>query len=128
MSRFNFVVPNICEDGHDNCQPQGNQVTQFDDFVAREVPRIEASPDFGSNGVIIVTYDEGNSNQGPGTGQFAGGGNVMFAVLSPLAKPGVYGGTFNHYSLLRTLEDGFGITNHLGGAATAAPINTIWQP
>jgi hypothetical protein len=128
VARFNFVVPNICEDGHDNCKPQGNEVKQFDDFVAREVPLIEASPAFGSDGVIIVTFDEGNSNLGPGTGQFAGGGNVVFAVLSPLAKPAVYGGTFNHYSLLRTLEDGFGITNYLGGAATASPINTIWQP
>ena len=128
VARFNFVVPNICEDGHDNCQPQGNQVKQFDDFVAREVPLIEKSPAFGSDGVIIVTYDEGNSNAGPGAGQFAGGGNVLFAVLSPLAKPGIYGGSFNHYSMLRTLEDGFGITNYLGGAASASPINTIWQP
>jgi hypothetical protein len=128
IPRFNFVVPNICEDGHDNCAPQGNEVTQFDDFVARVVPRIESSPAFGSNGVIIVTFDEGNSNRGPGAGQFAGGGNVIFAVISPLAVPGVYGGSFafNHYSLLRTLEDGFGISTHLGGAASASPITSIW--
>jgi len=129
VPRFNFVVPNICEDGHDNCSPQGNEVTQFDDFLAREIPRITSSPAFGSDGVIIVTFDEGNSNLGPGSGQFAGGGNVMFAVLSPLAKPGVYSGgpAYNHYSLLRTLEDGFGIPTHLGGAASASPIDDIWR-
>jgi hypothetical protein len=131
VPRFNFIVPNICEDGHDNCSPQGNEVRQFDDFLSREVPLIESSPAFGSDGVIIVTFDEGNSNLGPGSGQFAGGGNVMFDVLSPLVRPGVYGGTsvaYNHYSLLRTLEDGFGIPIHLGGAATARPISDIWRP
>jgi hypothetical protein len=24
VGRFNFIVPNECEDGHDNCKPQGN--------------------------------------------------------------------------------------------------------
>jgi hypothetical protein len=129
VPQFNYVVPNICEDGHDNCPPVGNRIRQFDDFVAREAPRIESSPAFGSDGVLIVTYDEGNSNQGPGAGKFAGGGNVMFAVNSPLAVPGVYTtGSYNHYSLLRTLEEGYGISTPLGGAAQASSINQIWQP
>ena len=45
----------------------------------------------------------------------------------PLARPGLYGDVFNHYSLLRTLEDGFGITDHPANAATADAINTIWR-
>jgi hypothetical protein len=48
-------------------------------------------------------------------------------VDSPLAVPGVYGGIYNHYILLRTLEDGFGVTAYLGGAASASPINAIWR-
>ena len=31
-----------------------------------------------------------------------------------------------HYSLLRTIEDGFGISDHLGAAALVAPLDTIW--
>jgi hypothetical protein len=34
---------------------------------------------------------------------------------------------YDHYSLLRTLEDGFGISDHLRGAADASPISTIWK-
>jgi hypothetical protein len=128
VGRFNFVVPNECEDGHDNCQPQGNGVAQFDAFLAREVPLIERSPAFGSDGVIIITFDEGTSNRGPASSkQFSGGGNVAFAVLSPLAQPGQYGSVYNHYSLLRTLEDGFGIADHPANAASADAINTIWR-
>jgi hypothetical protein len=42
-------------------------------------------------------------------------------------RPGVYDGSFDHYSFLRTLEDGFGLDAYLGHAAGAAPINTIWK-
>jgi phosphatidylinositol-3-phosphatase len=128
VGRFNFIVPNECEDGHDNCKPQGNGIAQFDAFLAKEVPLIENSPAFGPDGVLIITFDEGTSNQGPGSSkQFSGGGNVAFAVLSPLAQPGSYATTYNHYSFLRTLEDGFGIIDHPANAATASPINTIWK-
>src|SRR2546429_481562 len=82
-------------------------ITQFDDFLAREVPLIEASPAFGSDGVILITFDEGTSNRGLGHGhQFAGGGNVAFLALGPLVKAGLYDATYDHYSFLRTLEDG----------------------
>jgi phosphatidylinositol-3-phosphatase len=128
VARFNLIVPNECEDGHDNCKAQGNGVAQFDTFLANEVPLIESSPAFGPDGVLIITFDEGTSNRGPASSkQFAGGGNVAFAVLSSLAQPGIYGSTYNHYSLLRTLEDGFGITDHPANAGTASAINTIWK-
>jgi phosphatidylinositol-3-phosphatase len=128
VARFNFIVPNECEDGHDNCKPQGNGVAQFDAFLAKEVPIIENSPGFQQNGLLIITFDEGTSNRGPGSSkQFSGGGNVVFAALGPLVQPGIYGNTYNHYSFLRTVEDGFGISEHPAGASTADPINTIWK-
>jgi hypothetical protein len=128
VGQFNYIVPNECEDGHDNCQPQGNGITQFDNFLAKEVPQIMKSPAFGDDGVLIVTYDEGTSNKGPGTSkQFSGGGNVIFAVISKLATPGTYGTSYNHYSFLRTIEDGFGITEHPAHAGDANPINNIWK-
>jgi PKD repeat protein len=39
--------------------------------------------------------------------------------------PGQYGETINHYNVLRTLEDAYGLAP-LGSAATAAPIVDIW--
>ncbi len=124
-ARFNFVVPNECEDGHDNCRPAGNDVTQFDNFLQREVPLIQAGD---PSATIIVTFDEGTSNRGDGNGhQFAGGGNVAFFALGPLVHPGIYDGVFDHFSLLRTLEDGFGISTHLAGAGSASSITAIWN-
>jgi hypothetical protein len=119
VGRFNLVVPNDCEDGHDPCAPVRDGVRQFDDFLAREVPKIEASPAFGADGLIIITYDSGTSAKHP---------QVLFDVLGPQVRHGAYGArSYNHFSFLRTVEDGFGIPQHLGRAAHASPIIGIWR-
>ncbi len=124
---FNLILPNGCDDGEGNCQPINNRYTQFDDFLAREVPKIEASPAFGRNGVIVVVYDEDERAGGlAAKNGFGEGGHVACAILSPLAVPGSYGGTFYHYSLLRTIEDGLGLSGHVGYANDVTAINTIW--
>jgi acid phosphatase len=121
---FNLVVPNECEDGHDNCQPQRNRITQFDAFLRQEVPLIRAA-DPGA--LILITFDEGTSNKGPAySKQFAGGGNVAFLALGPNVNPGVYDAPSNHFGMLRTLETGYGVPA-LAGAQTAAAIDEIWN-
>ena len=55
------------------------------------------------------------------------GGHVVSAILGPLVAPGSYNDTTYHYSVLRTLEDGFGISSYLGHAAEVDPITTIWS-
>jgi hypothetical protein len=49
VSRFNMVIPNDCENGHDRCRTK-DQFGQFDAFLRREVPKVEASPAFGKMG------------------------------------------------------------------------------
>jgi hypothetical protein len=117
VARFDFIVPNECEDGHDPCGR--NRITQFDDFLRREIPKIEASPAFGPRSLIVVTFDEGSDASPTGP--------VVFAALGPLVRPGTYGTLgLNHYSFLRTMEQGFGIRRFLHNAATATPIGRIW--
>jgi phosphatidylinositol-3-phosphatase len=139
---FNYVVPNMCEDGHDTCPPNPPSATgQFDQFLAREVPQILASPAFDENSVVIVTYDEGASTAGGGGSNggtpcqpwetcpdaFHGGGRVAFAVQGDLVRAGVYAEFGSHYGLLRTLEEGFGLTTFVGAANEADPITAIWN-
>jgi hypothetical protein len=133
VSRFNYIVPNQCEDSHDNCAPTNNRVLQYDQFLRREVPKILNSPAFTSdpNAVLIVTYDEGNG-AGPHNADQKppgfGGGNTAFAVMGPLAHVATYTGLHNQYGMLRTLEDGFGILTHPAGAGDPTPpIGEIWN-
>jgi hypothetical protein len=58
ISDFNLVVRNECEDAHSNCKPAGNPITQFDNFLAREVPLIRDYIN-AHGGLLIVTFDEG---------------------------------------------------------------------
>jgi hypothetical protein len=128
VANFNMIVPTGCEDGESNCKPVNNRYTQFDDFLAREVPQIEASPAYQNNGVIIITYDEDERAGGLAKKNgLASGGHVVCAILSPLAVAGSYDRNYFHYSVLRTIEDGFGLSGYLGAANEVAPIANIWR-
>ena len=89
VAAFNTVIPNGCDDGEKNCAPVNNRYTQFDDFLATEVPLIESSPAFGKDGVIIITYDESEraDGQDPANG-LGNGGHTVCAIISPLSTPG----------------------------------------
>lgn len=119
VPRFNLIIPNDCEDGHDKCG-NNDRLRQFDEFLAREVPRVLASPSFGSDGLLLITYDEWGDLT-------LHDKRVAFVALGPLVTPGgVSNGVYNHYSLLRTLEDGYGLHPYLGGARSVKSIVGIW--
>ena len=59
-----------------------------------------------------------------------GSGGTRFGppdcATSPLAVPGSYGVTRYHYSVLRTIQDGFGLRPYLGRADEVMSIDDIW--
>jgi hypothetical protein len=114
VGQLTVLVPNDCENGHDPCGTK-NPVRQFDRFVAREVPKIERSPAFGLTGTIIITWDEG------GDPPLNPGNPLLLAVGAGIHTGTISTGSYNHYSLLRTLEDHFGLP-HLGRAQSAPPL------
>lgn len=119
VSKFNMIIPNGCEDSHDLCGAR-NRLSQFDDFLAREVPKILSSPAFGTDGLILITFDE----WGDATPKDK---RVAFVAIGPGVLPGsTNDAPYNHYSLLRTLESGYGLHPYLGGASKAATITGIW--
>lgn len=127
ISAFNLVVPNECEDGHSNCQPAGNPILQFDTFLSNEVPLIQAYIR-AHGGLLIVTYDEGVTSSPIRAVKFGDGGNVAWAAWGRQVQAGSSIGTeYTHYSMLRTLEDGFGVSGYVGHAADVLPITEIWK-
>jgi Phosphoesterase family len=129
VAAFNTIIPNGCDDGERNCKPVNDRYTQFDNFLATEVPLIQRSPAFGNDGVIIITYDESEraDGQDPANG-LGDGGHTVCAVISPLVVPGEYAGVTYAYSVLRTLQDGFGtvLPGYLGAANEVTPLQ-IWR-
>ncbi len=126
--RFNYVVPNMCEDGHDNCHDStGGTIKQFDDFLAREIAAVQASASWkAGNDLIVVVYDEGQDG-GIGKAQKFAGGHTVCALMGANVDVGVYGEFTNHYNLLRTLVAGFRLGTAPANAMNAVPMD-IWQP
>ena len=129
---FNFITPNLCHDGHDSpCvdgQPGG--LVSADQFLQTWVPQIVASPAYQQDGLLAIIFDEAGKDSSGCCGERAantpspggqspgpGGGKVGAVLLSPYIRPGTVTQTsYNHYSLLRSFEDLFGLA-HLGYAA-----------
>lgn len=126
-----FIVPNVCNDGHDAPCKDGRPggLVTANRWVKSWIPRIMASPAFKQDGLLIVTFDEAandasaccNEPAGPNVQQPGyygpGGGRIGAILLSPFIKPGtVVNVPINHYGMLKSVEDIFGLT-HLGYAA-----------
>ena len=94
-ANFAFIAPNLCHDMHDCSIEIG------DAFLKDFVPRITGSAAWQDGGVLFITWDEG----------FRSARNLVpTIVVSALVSPGFTSATpHDHYSLLRTVQDGFGV-------------------
>ena len=120
VARYNFITPSTCHDMHDSCAPTSNPVRQGDDWLAANLPVILNSAAYQNNGLIIITWDEGESGMD---------GPLGCIVLSPLAKAAGYhsGIRYTHSATLRTLQKIFGVGPFLGGAATGTDLADLFQ-
>ena len=136
-----------CNDGHDELcadgQPGG--MVQANSFLESLVPQILASPAYKDHGLLIVTFDEAEAepgtnadasaccNERPGPNTInpgglvpgPGGGRIGAVMVSPCIQPSTVSFLpYNHYSLLRSIEDNFGLS-HLGyaGQSGLRPFN-----
>ena len=114
-----WITPNMCNDMHD-CS-----IATGDAWLANVVPGILASSAFLNGGVLFITWDEGESSAGC-CGN-AAGGQVATLVIAPNGVAG-FRSTIaeTHYSLLRTIEDAWGLSA-LGQAASAVAMREYFR-
>jgi hypothetical protein len=137
LPNFALIIPNQCNEMHglpgpgvpEDCQ-SGNKtglIRRGDAYTGDLVRRLQDTamwrgPD---NVAIVITFDEGagKSREGccavtPDAPSNFGGGHIPTIVITNHGPRGVKDDTpYNHYSLLRTIEDAFGLPEHLGHAA-----------
>ncbi|MFZ1115020.1 MAG: alkaline phosphatase family protein [Propionibacteriaceae bacterium] len=108
LPTVSFVSPNMCHSMHDCPISTGDRwMQQHLDGYARWAT--------GHNSWLIVTFDEN-----------AGGtvNPIPTIILGDHVRPGSYAQKINHYTLLRTIEDAYGLPA-LGNAAAASPLSKI---
>jgi len=110
LPRVSFVTPNLCSDMHDCSVSTGdtwmrNHIDSYAQWAKTH------------NSLLIVTFDE---DSGTSVNQIA---TIFYGQH---VRPGSYSESVTHYTVLRTLENAFGLAA-IGNAATATPITDIWQ-
>jgi hypothetical protein len=117
---YNFITPNLCDDMHNNsgCQ-SSDEIKNGDDWLAANVPAILNSQAYKNGGSLFIGTEEGEGNDGP----------IMMMVLSPFAKGHGYNNAikYTHSSLLRTVQEIFGVTPLLGDAAKATDLSDLFS-
>ncbi|MGZ4201144.1 MAG: alkaline phosphatase family protein [Thermoleophilaceae bacterium] len=134
-ANLTFITPDLCHDGHDATCADGGPggLPAADSFLRTWVPRITGSAAYRHDGLLAIVFDESEGDStaccgeqpGPNSpfpgGQSGGpgGGRTGAVLLSPAIRPGTRTSrAYNHYSLLRSIEDLFGLP-HLGFAAAS---------
>ncbi|HEX4417445.1 MAG TPA: alkaline phosphatase family protein [Kofleriaceae bacterium] len=119
-ARYNFITPNLCNDMHNptGC-PSSDEVVNGDTWLSTEVPKILASQAYQNGGVLMITWDESEGGDFP----------IGMIVLSPQIKQPGYSNTilYNHGSTLRTVQEIFGVSPLLGGAATSTDLSDLFR-
>jgi phospholipase C len=111
-----WIGPNLRSSTHDGTIAEG------DHWLSDHLTDLLNSPAFEQDGLLVVTYDEGDSDEAC-CGQRSGGGRIATVIASPLARRGYTSTTpYNHYSMLRSIEDAWGL-GYLGHAADGSVNN-----
>ena len=114
---YSFYTPNMNHDGHDtNAQVAGAWVKKFleESFPAK----------LRQGTLVVVTFDESGGNED----------NRIYTVfLGDMVKPadkqdpGALRRHYTHFSVLRTIEDNFGLEPLTANDREAEPITGIWR-
>ena len=101
-----FVVPNLCNDMHD-CP-----ISTGDGWARTHLePYLHWADTHDS--LLVVTFDENDGSSG---------NQILTIVAGARVSPGVRTESVNHYSILRTIEDRYGLPA-IGAATNAAPLH-----
>jgi hypothetical protein len=129
LPEYMFYSPNLDDDGHDpTSNPQEGLKKaadwlrvflttwlHFDDTTW--VPKDEQM----KRTLVIVTFDESEGNNKPE--------RIYTVFLGAMVKPQEITAAYDHYSVLRTIEDNFGLDpiHKESGDGTASVITGIWK-
>jgi phosphatidylinositol-3-phosphatase len=109
LPTVSFVIPNNNDNMHDGSIAQG------DAWLSRQLSGY-ANWAVANNSLLVVTWDEDDDSAR---------NQIPTVVYGAHVQPGTYNDQINHYNVLSTLEQMYGLPK-TGNAVNAAPIADIW--
>ncbi len=136
VPNYSHIIFNLCHEMHGQVGCSGLQqlIHTGDTYVGQVVDQITQSKlwSAAANSAIVITWDEDSNPEyksgpqgccgfDPSSAANFGGGHIATIVITNHGPRGVTDSTpYNHYSLLRTTEDAFGIYEYLNEANNTA--------
>lgn len=110
LPTVSFVIPTLNHDMHDGTIREADEwlKNQIDGYVQWAKTH---------NSLLIVTWDEDEGSHQ---------NRIPAFFVGPMVKKGQYNGKVNHFNLLRTIEDIYGL-GHAGRAQSSEPILNVWE-
>jgi hypothetical protein len=110
LPTLSIVVPNLRNDMHDGTVAQGDTWlrTNLDAYAQWAKTH---------NSLLVVTWDEDDSSAS---------NHIPTIFVGQHVLQGTYAERINHYNVLRTLEDAYGLPR-AGASSSATPITDVWK-
>ncbi len=141
VADYNWITPDQYNDmhtalsaGYKSLTGDPAKILQGDDFLRQIVPVIMASSAYKNHGVIIIWWDESESDGVLGDKQDDFTHTIGEIVISDRAHANVHGlpyaspVNFTHSSDLRTMQNIFHVGPYLDDAASATDLSDLFQP
>jgi len=110
LPTVSVVVPNLNDDMHNGTVAQGDTwLQQHLDGYAQWAKT--------HNSLLVITWDEDDNSSN---------NQIPTLFVGQSVRAGSYGETINHYNVLRTIEDAYGLP-YAGASSTATPIADAWS-
>lgn len=110
LPTVSLVIPDQLSDMHDG------SIAQADAWLAEEIESY-AQWALTHNSLLIVTWDEDDGSED---------NRIVTLLFGAMVKPGQYAQRTNHYGLLRTLTDMYGLPA-LGESRLQQPLRGMWR-
>jgi acid phosphatase len=115
LPTVSIVVPNQVNDMHDGQIPW-DAIAHGDRWLKDKLdPFVRWAR--SNNSLLIVTWDEDDNSSN---------NQIATIFVGPMVKPGRYGQRIDHYNVLQTITEMYGLPA-LGASARAKPIVDIWK-
>lgn len=140
VADYNWITPNQFNDmhttlsaGYKGLTGDAAKISQGDDFLRQIVPVIMASKAYKNHGVIVIWFDESESDGVAGDNPDDFGHTIGETIISPRAHKNVGGRpyassvNYTHSSDLRTLQNIFHVGPYLGDAVNATDLSDLFD-